>query len=194
MQYVCCSRRFTYPTHYNRDPNDASAPPTARSSPPLHESLASRRSRSRTLPKTSRLPPTLPSTTVGTPSSEHSLTSCVSRSSGRETTMRDSVSPKRAASHRPDQSNEPMNPISPAIQLSARATARPPSEQSWAEWTMPAATARRQTRWTAASSSISMLGRPTTLSWTISRYSLPARDAASPRTSSEPRRTTRPRP
>ena len=58
--------------------------------------------------------------------------------------MRDSVSPKRAASHRPDQSNEPMNPISPAIQLSARATARPPSEQSWAERTILSATARRQ--------------------------------------------------
>ena len=59
--------------------------------------------------------------------------------------MRDSVSPKRAASHLPDKSNEPTNPMSPAMQLSARATARPPSEQSWAERTILSATARRHT-------------------------------------------------
>ena len=190
MQYVCCSRRFTYPTPYNRDPSELSAPPTARSSPPLHASSTSSRPRSRPLPRDNRLPPTLPSTTVGTPSSEHRRWSCLSRSSGRETTMRDSVSPKRAASHRPDKSNELTNPMFPAMQHSARTTARPPSEQSWAECSMPSATARRQTRCTAASRSKLMLGRPATLSWTISRYSLPARDAASPRTSSEPSRTT----
>ena len=49
--------------------------------------------------------------------------------------MRDSVSPNRAASHRPDRAKVPVNPVLPAMQLSARATARPPSEQSWAELT-----------------------------------------------------------
>jgi len=57
----------------------------------------------------------------------------------------------------------------------AKATARPPSEQSWAEASKPCPMALRQTCCTRFSRSMSILGLPSTRPWTHCRYSLPAR-------------------